>query len=193
MIIRLRKDNVLTVAAVRQALEASLGQTRFTARVGCPVVRPGRRSAGQFSVHVVRLKRAKDNCGQHPGPCLLNRPHRVSRFLEGADWVAFNDFINDTLDRLAVSADVWTINREAVRGGRFYLRRGRCRRMEYDCAPFSPMSPQVGWEPLSAEFEDWIGRSAPRSWYPAGTPGIPVLTIAEERVWLLKHGEAVLA
>jgi hypothetical protein len=68
--------------------------------------------AGKFYVRfdTIRLKKSKHYCGNHAGPCQINpafeKPHIKGKWLEGADWVAFNDMINDTLDFLQFDADV---------------------------------------------------------------------------------------
>jgi len=51
----------------------------------------------------VRLKEAKPYCGNHAYPCAIANPGRSGRerngsCLEGADWVAWNDMLNDLLD-----------------------------------------------------------------------------------------------
>lgn len=108
----------------------------------------------------IRLRVAKPYCGNHAGPCVVGRPgrHRRARYLEGADWVEFNDLINDTLDHLNVSARVWT--------SVCVIREGRDRRIDYDSA----QGRQGEWDKRGV-MANYCGREAPRSTYPAGTPG----------------------
>lgn len=117
------------VTAVRQWLEES----RFTAEVYGKF-----HSRWKHAIRVERVrKRAKEiYCGQHPNECVANpffdRKERKGRWLEGSDWVGFNDGLNDVLDGLEVEADVWSYNREALKAGRYFIRKGRCRRVDYD-------------------------------------------------------------
>jgi len=85
-----------------------------------------------IEVRSVRLVTPKPYCGQHPGPCELNgRKKRTTRFLEWDDWVAFHNVVNDVLDKLHVSADVFTRPMETV--GTMYMRKADWgRRTEYD-------------------------------------------------------------
>lgn len=108
----------------------------------------------------IRLRTPKPYCGNHAGPCVVGRPgrHRRARYLEGRDWVDFNDLINDVLDRLNVSARVWT--------SICVIREGRDRRIDYD----SSEGRQGEWD-KRGEMANYCGREAPRSTYPAGTPG----------------------
>jgi hypothetical protein len=104
---------------------------------------------------------------------VTGRPHRHSRCLEGTDWVAFNDLLNDVLDRLGLDADAWSYNREA-HGGRYYIRRGRRRRVRYDEAWAAGVFGAFRrWAKAGPDdFEDHCGREAPRSELPEGTPGL---------------------
>lgn len=82
----------------------------------------------------IRLTEPKEYCGNHPGPCIVNPffnpPKRKYRFLEWDDWVAFHDLVNDVLDTMGVDADVWTRPQDAA--GKFYMRRGKQRRLRYE-------------------------------------------------------------
>jgi hypothetical protein len=91
-----------------------------------------------IEIRMVRLLVAKPYCGQHAGPCQINpftgeRPRRKSRCLEANDWIEFHNLVNDVLDRLKVSADVWS--KGADSRGRMFMRRvdlGRRRRWDYE-------------------------------------------------------------
>ncbi len=61
-------------------------QSRFVARIET--------RSNKITIHDVRLKEKKDYCGNHPFACPVRgfeRPHKKYKYLEGADWVAFND------------------------------------------------------------------------------------------------------
>lgn len=143
-----------------------------------------------LKVSSVRLRKAKDYCGQHPGPCLafgLQR-HRRGRWLEGADWIGFNAMVNDLFDRLKLSVDVFSYNRDS-RANKYYIRRGLCRRVVYDMKteygfgrPFS-----LWTEDTPDNFLNCCGKKPPKSRFPDDTPGIPVYTMAEEAKWLREY------
>ncbi len=81
----------------------------------------------------IRLVEAKPYCGQHPGECALGGPKRRGKWLEWDNWVAFNGLVNDALDALGVSADVWSRPPERMDVGRkMWVRRGVRRRYQYD-------------------------------------------------------------
>ncbi len=81
----------------------------------------------------VRLTEAKQYCGQHPGPCLIDRPKKNARYLESEDWIAFNGLVNDALDKVGVSADVWSTPMETLdKGRKLWTRHGTQRRERYD-------------------------------------------------------------
>jgi hypothetical protein len=154
---------------VAYLLTAALRDSRFTARVEV--------EDGRVKISLVRLKAKKPYCGAHPGPCLPNffgqfRKHINAHFLEGADWVGFNDGVNDLLDRHSVAADFWSASMEFR--GRMWIRRGTRRRTCYDCTygPNNHPSWRTGRDD-GGRWGDYCGRLAPRSEYPAGTPGHP--------------------
>jgi hypothetical protein len=147
------------VETVAGHLARSIAPSRFVCRVRVLDRRTIR-------LETVRLFAAKYYCGNHPGPCRPGGPrHRRRVYLEGADWVAFNDLVNDVLDRLDVSADV---------GSHVAVRHGRRRRIAYHASHADP--PTIAeWEPFGApsDYADHCGRrDAPPSRFPAGTPGI---------------------
>lgn len=148
-----------------------LRRSRFTA-VLSTMRHPSEHFIG-IKIECVRLIRKKDYCGQHAGPCPVNpifaRPHRHYHYLEGADWVGFNDGLNSVLDRLKIAADVWSYNRDS-RQHRFFIRKGRCRQTEYYHEYAGRV---VGWLSLDDGFRDYCGQKAPSSGFTDGTPGIP--------------------
>lgn len=121
----------------------------------------------------IRLKRRKPNCGQHAGPCLLTgvRRHKVTATLEGADWVAWNDMLNDLCDAHRIEAYIYTDGLE--QSGRLYIRRGRDRRDRY-CSWNGTQLWDASHDPN--DFTDiHFGKREPdiRSDFVEGTPGFP--------------------
>jgi hypothetical protein len=161
-------------ATVAGALARALARTRFvcTTRLEGP---------GVVRLDPIRLFEKKDHCGNHPGPCPLRgafaRPHKEYRYLEGADWVSFNDRINTILDRLCVSADVGS--------SLCVVRIGRRRRVNYGQQNIT----FAEWVRVAPddEYQDWCGRKAPPSTYPEGTPGYYGISRAGQRRYA-RHG-----
>jgi hypothetical protein len=157
------------LAPIREAILAELEQSRFTARV---YELNHYRYRTCLCIDTIRLRHPKLYCGQHPGPCLalFPKPERRYAYLEGADWIGWNDMLNTVLDRLGVEAKVWSLNREAIKS--YFLIRDGCRRRvcyEYEVVGLNA----VGWaEASDDDFEHWIGKEAPRSCFPDGTPGL---------------------
>jgi hypothetical protein len=114
-----------------------------------------------IKVSNVRLASNKNYCGSHPGTCRLQRQHRRGPWLEGADWVEFNDRLNNVLDQLSVSAN--------VASSVVVLRKGRERCIEYYGQPNK--GPNAEWA-KHGRYEDYCGMVAPVSKFPMGTPGI---------------------
>lgn len=109
----------------------------------------------------VRLKQSKHYCGNHAGPCLLTwRKHRKANYLEGADWVSFNDMLNDALDAEHVDATGGS--------GTVQIRQGTRRRTYYGSVS--------GGEWIKkgerGDYADYCGKAPPETEYPTGTPGI---------------------
>jgi hypothetical protein len=145
---------------IGNALARAINTSRFTANLS--QIRNG------FEISTIRLRQSKDYCGNHPLPCPIrpggHRPHKHLPYLEGADWVAFNDMLNDVLDRLKVSAN--------VASSHVIIRKGDKRCVEYDSQPLRNGIDNE-WVRDSGCFECRIGIKSPRSDYPPGTPGIP--------------------
>lgn len=142
------------------ALENALQQSRFTADI-CP-------HRSKITMHNIRLRESKPYCGNHPYPCPVNpfgfeRPHRKDKRLEGADWVAFNDMINDTLDNLKILA--------TVKSRVCLIRKGAERCVRYTGHTMNGI--HYEWDYDSGCFENRIGLHKKQSSYPNGTPGIP--------------------
>ena len=156
--------NIVGATAMRisnEILKAQL-RSRFTFQMGMP------NNGKVIEIRTIRLIQSKDYCGNHPLPCPVrpfqaHKPHIHSKCLEGADWVAFNDMLNDILDKLKVSAN--------VASSHVIIRKGLLRCVNYDSRLLSN-GIENEWVKDSHFFEDWTGRKAGRSVYPPGTPGI---------------------
>ncbi len=147
-------------AEVMNAIIEGIASSRFTAGV-----RHGKRD-GQIEIGWkecgVRLRNKKGYCGNHAGPCRLGGGrHAKARYLEGSDWIGWNDMINDILDRLYISAN--------VKNSLLIIRKGRKRRLEY-------WSVDNGGEwnkdELDECYDDYCGQEPPITEFPEGTPGI---------------------
>lgn len=131
---------------------------RFTARVDC--------HRNKVTIHEVRLTYNKEYCGNHPLPCPVrpgpHQKHKRLKYLEGADWVAFNDMLNDVLDSLGVVCDAGS--------GLVTIRKQGARCTYY--ASFSPTGFFNEWVKDSGHFENHIGTNKHvQAAYPSGTPG----------------------
>lgn len=118
-----------------------------------------------IKIRNIRLVESRKYCGNHPNECeLTGAPMRSAKYLEGADWVEFNDMINDILDALSVDANVAT----AV----CIVRKNERRRTYYG----SHMQGHF-WQ-WNKDEEDYAYQSylldneSPNSDYPFGTPGV---------------------
>lgn len=165
---------------VRRAIEGS----RFRADVELDALRrvPG------VKISCIRLRRRKDYCGAHPGPCLVGfRRHMTSTYLEGLDWVGWNALLNDTLDVVKANCHVFSFNREAVISGPYYIRHGRLRRVWY---PYAYRDRFAHWTQTKDDlvdpncFADHCGKKPPSLERILlnldGTPGYPCYTLTEE-------------
>jgi hypothetical protein len=107
----------------------------------------------------IRLRAAKGYCGNHAGPCrVTGKKHQRNRFLEGLDWVSFDDMLNDALDSIHHDGNV----ESAV----CVIRKGRRRRVDYYGRDGGEFDRDTN------AFEDYCGRLAPPSEHQRGTPGI---------------------
>jgi hypothetical protein len=161
-----RPKSVTLLAVMHFCIQARLKQSRFNARIEM-----SRKDDRELEIKYVRLKRRKEYCGQHPGPCAGDgrQQIRTATYLEGADWVGFNDMLNDLFDEKEWEADIWSFGQEFR--GKMRIRCGRLRRVHYGASgPYGHMA----WDAYGMEndFEDWCGRQAPVSRYPEDTPGL---------------------
>jgi hypothetical protein len=144
------------------AIRAFINTSRFTANV---LIEGARKKS--INITEVRLRKKKPYCGNHPNSCELGGggkdPKRV--YLEGADWVEFNDRLNDIMDEKHISANA----RSAV----CHIRRGTYRRVYYGSYKPSPWG-NYQWEMLGDivhDYEDHTGIVSEPSLFPEGTPG----------------------
>jgi hypothetical protein len=157
----LKMDRSETVRAsdVAQAILDRINASRFRAEVDYQYTP----KYAVVRIDKVRLRAPKPYCGNHPDACERG-PHtggdRKAAFLEGADWVSFNDMINDILDTLGISADVASLM--------VHIRDGRRRRVVYESAIRAQTWRKRG---ADSHYVDYIGKGAPPSIYPSGTPG----------------------
>jgi hypothetical protein len=177
--IRSDHDPSLVWARLGQAIAAS----RFTADIRHGKVKRKDRKTYKavLMVHEVRLRKTKVYYGNHPAACknteeLRKRPFGgKALYLEGADWVGWNDLVNDVLDALGVDADVASSVCE--------IRIGRNRRIRYDYhveeREYETLQgvetrsiPE--WDRFgdSNDYGDYCGKPAPVTEYPEGTPGL---------------------
>lgn len=128
------------------------------------------RYAKQYiNITQVRLRAAKEFCGNHPAACEVGNPnHRKGKYLEGADWVQFNDELNNILDRMNVSA--------RVESAQVIVRKGELRRTNYRHRYPRPGA-NAEWVKDSPHEFDWedcrgIKKDHPVSEFNEGTPGV---------------------
>jgi hypothetical protein len=149
-------------------IESWLKNSRFDARIE---LHHHYRWKYVIRISNIRLRHSKPYCGQHPGPCVnlfFVRKTRNGCWLEGADWVGWNDGLNSVLDELSVDAEVWSHCLDSERCSRFMIRKGKARRVDYESTSHGTHEVWVA----EGTFEDWCGRKAPTSTYPQDTPGI---------------------
>ena len=162
MHITLQLPIVVPTGALAAYLRNELSNTRFTFELDTVSYRT-------LKFRKIRLKQSKHYCGNHPGECpiqSLPTKHARRNYLEGADWVEWNDRINDALDQLKISANVRTSN--------CIVRKGTRRRVRYGAYMVGRFQ-QWNFD----EFDDWFldfivdaNQTYSRSWYPPGTPGL---------------------
>ena len=135
---------------LKSVIEAAIEDSRFTATLS-------QTSKTKIKIEKIRLRDSKPYCGNHPASCRIEVKSAWRNYLEGVDWVSFNDGINDILDRLGISANVWT--------SICIIREGRSRRVAYTAQPNGE------WAKYGLTW-NYCGREAPASDWPGGTPGI---------------------
>jgi hypothetical protein len=147
------------VSMLENCVRASFADTRFV--IGR--ITSTRRSV---SIHNVLLRESKAYCGNHPSGCEVahDGPHKKHKYLEGADWVEFNDRLNDILDADNVAANVGSSLVE--------IRRGKERRTRYENGE-RQRNGNFQWLKYGkrCHYEDRTLLKSKRSWFPRGTPG----------------------
>lgn len=148
----------LPVPVIASAIEAMIAKSRFTAKVNV--------KAKSISIGPVRLRYKKDYCGNHPFPCPVRsvpRKHPINRCLEGADWVGFNDMLNDVLDALGSVCD--------CASSHVIIRKQGARCTNYTGHPLGNGIDNE-WDKDSGAFENLMHVTGPKkASYPEGTPG----------------------
>jgi len=177
---------------VKKELEELLKQSRFTARLDVEFSPNQVRNKHVLKISNVRLRRKKGYCGQHPNACvvrLIPKKHIRAHYLEGADWVAFDDMLNDLCDRKCWEADIWSKSLEFR--GKMVIRKGRRRRIAYhsECRIVGGGWPHYQWDTTfrDEDFADRIGQESPRSVYPDGTPGLAEWELDAELLESVNH------
>lgn len=151
--IRSGQSSTIIAAAIQVALQTG---GRFTA---CVSTLPKR-----VEIREVRLTYNKDYCGNHPFACPVrpggHRAHKKLKYLEGSDWVGFNDLLNDVLDSLRVICD--------AASSHVIIRKAGARCMRYDGQPNG-----IGneWIKDSGVFKNCMGIQNIQARFPSGTPG----------------------
>lgn len=152
-----------SIQYIASQIEAMVERSRFTADVE---TKP---NSTVINIRNIRLRHRKMYCGNHPAACevLFDRPHRRGNYLEGADWVEWNDRLNDLLD-------VWGVE-AYVRSSVCVIREGRKRRTLYDYSSNGFGNNQWTYKCHHSYMVDYCDNNqneAPNSWFPSGTPGI---------------------
>lgn len=159
MAFKINKISGAELHTIESDLVRAISISRFTARV--------ERHTSNITIHDVRLRVAKDYCGNHPNACPVrpgvHRPHKETKHLEGADWVAFNDMLNDVLDCLSVSAN--------AASSLCIIRKGSARRMRYE-GHFLQNGIDREWNRDDTQYASYLRKGHPPTVYPLDTPGI---------------------
>ncbi|MEK6878467.1 MAG: hypothetical protein AABY22_02610 [Nanoarchaeota archaeon] len=142
-------------------LSQTIQNSRFTANLE-------NLTSKSLRISDIRLRDSKSYCGNHPKTCKFpNENHQKSKYLEGADWIEFNDLINDVLDSLKVAANVF--NSVCI------IRKGNKRRIKYNA---DKQFPNNTWQWNKDEieedcyFDNTNLRHSLVSIFPDGTPGV---------------------
>ena len=126
----------------------------------------GRKYNAVIKLREIRLLEKKYYCGNHPEACPVlpfkTRGHSERDYLEGTDWVDWNDRVNDALDALDCKANVAT--------SVCIIRKGTERRVCYSSKPQGIYFHNWEYDEWNA-YDDYCGKVAPPSEYPYGTPG----------------------
>jgi len=178
---------------VRMAVWERLEKSRFKVAAirNAPLKRADKAAGVQaiLTFHEIRLRKSKFYCGSHPAACEAKEEPKRRMFggkhiyLEGADWIGWNDLCNDALDALEVDADAGSPVCE--------IRRGRCRRVRYDFHEevktyedfLGKSEKQTNeWDRIGGpdDYADHCGKAPPVTVYPEGTPGVALWRADDE-------------
>jgi len=179
------KTHAYNSAKLVPVLKDVIAASRFTADVKDCGYSSQSKSAkgGVVDIKKIRIRgESRVDCEGHPGPCVLPLPWQLviprkrSKFLEGADWVEFDDLLNAMCDALGLEANIYSWNRDTDKPGRFVIRKGRQRRVVYDCHEVWRGGFLIGraWDNNGPadHFKDCIGAIPPTSEFMEGTPGL---------------------
>jgi len=181
-----------TPGDVQWLIQKKLDVSRFSCRME-EVKSPVKRRLAPYCLKIstVRLRKKKDYCGAHAGPCVVNPfregKHKHACWLEGVDWVAFSHMINSVCDDNDIDADFWSQSFEFK--GKMWIRRGKLRRVAYRSIwipnSFSFNGGNEVWDTKvdDDDFENRIGKESDIPKYPAGTPGIPEYDPEKAEAW----------
>lgn len=121
----------------------------------------------EITISKVRLKESKPYCGNHPGSC--QNPHDKKRkgvYLEGKDWIEFNDLLNDFMDKFRIAADISSTS--------CIIRKDMRRRIKYGMVDISRVGfSHFDWDKKGTEsdYKYCVGLKPPKTKFPKGTPG----------------------
>lgn len=168
----------ITPDELADAIRSHFEQSRFSIRE-LHINKP-RFALPWLNLKKIRLKSSKDYCGSHPAACeRVGSPHNHTKFLEGADWVEFNDTLNNLCDKLKVSACILSSSPEFR--GPMVIRLGMHRRQRYGSeypnefrSPIPVNQRWIGHEPENMGLGCTIELNEIPTWsdFPEGTPGI---------------------
>ena len=153
---KINEGGLEEIRNLETSLASHFASSRFTFNIDSKI---GRKYI-TITLSKIRLKTSKSYCGNHPGPCVLGGKKRKRIFLEGLDWVEFNDTLNNWADTLNLEAD--------ISSSVCVIRIGKDRRISYDGHNLN--TPQAEWNKYG-DYKNYCGKVAPISSYPHSTPG----------------------
>ena len=120
----------------------------------------------KLNLSKIRLKTNKEYCGSHPDSCEIdNGPSRKGNFLEGADWVEWNDMLNNILDANGIGAN--------IKSSVCWVRKGTHRRIAYHShMPNFGRNRQWNMDEPEYNYVCGFGKGLMISEFPKGTPGV---------------------
>lgn len=148
--------NCMSTSMLAATVQDAISESRFTANVTC--------TNRSIRIMDVRLRAKKLYCGNHPAACEnTGAKHKKLNYLEGADWVEFNDMVNTLLDIRKIGANVFT----AV----CVIRKGDFRRVNYGMDNTGRIA-QWNKAGGAGDYVNYTQWKAPASEFPIGTPGV---------------------